>query len=89
MFYDDNKKIGVGLIVLGLAFLVIGVMMFLDRGFLAIGNISFLMGMVALVGPTYSVQFFQKKMQGSLFFFGGLILIILGYPFFTLIGFSC
>ena len=89
MFYDDNKKIGVGLIVLGLAFLIIGVMMFLDRGFLAIGNISFLMGMVALVGPAYSLQFFQKKMQGSLFFFGGLTFIILGYPFFTLIGFTC
>ena len=55
MFYDDNKKIGIGLIILGLSCFVLGVMMFLDRGMLAIGNISFLMGLVALVGPQYTV----------------------------------
>ena len=50
-FYEDSKKIGVGLVALGLVCFMLGVMMFLDRGFLAIGNISFLMGLVSLVGP--------------------------------------
>ena len=54
-FYEDSKKIGVGLIGLGLGCFGLGVMMFLDRGFLAIGNISFLMGIVSLVGPQYSL----------------------------------
>ena len=52
-------------------------------------QISFLMGIVALVGPQYSFQFFQKKAKGSLFYFAGFVLIVLGYPMFTLLGFLC
>ena len=51
LFYDDNKKIGVGLVVIGLVFYVLGVLFFLDRGFLAIGNLAFIMGIVILIGP--------------------------------------
>ena len=36
----STLAIGVGLIFLGLVMYIIGVMMFLDRGFLAIGNVS-------------------------------------------------
>ena len=50
-------------------------------------QISFIMGIVSLVGPQYSLQFFQKKVKGSAFFFCGMILICLGYRFCTLGGF--
>jgi len=50
MFYEDNQsklskyahisEIGVGLIGIGFIFYFLGVLWFLDRGFLAIGNVS-------------------------------------------------
>ena len=88
-FYEDSKKIGIGLILLGLACQVIGVMMFLDRGFLVIGNISFIMGIVALIGPVNAFGFFTKKskMVGSFFYFLGITMIIIGWKFFTIGGF--
>ena len=81
--------IGVGLIVVGLACFALSLMMFLDRGFLVIANFSFLMGVVALIGPKNALAFFTKKskMASSAFYFAGLGMIILGYRFFTLIGF--
>ena len=47
------------------------------------------MGIVALVGPKNTFSFFAKKnkIKGSAFYFGGMIMIILGWPFFTLGGF--
>ena len=51
LFYDDSKKIGIGLVVIGLIFYFFGIMFLLDRSLLAIGNISFIMGLVTLIGP--------------------------------------
>ena len=61
LIYEDSKKIGMGLIVIGFCCFIIGVTTFLNRGFLIIGNISFLMGITALIGPAYTLQFFIKK----------------------------
>jgi len=38
MVLNDNQKIGVGLITLGLCFLVIGIILFLDAALMAIGK---------------------------------------------------
>ena len=91
MFYEDSKKIGIGLIFLGLALFILGTVMFLDRGFLAIGNMSFLMGLVSLIGLKSTVLFFGKrsKLLGSFFFFTGFILIIIGWYMFTCLGYLC
>ena len=51
LFYDDTKKIGVGLICIGLVFYLLGIMFILDLGFLCIGNLAFIMGLVVVVGP--------------------------------------
>jgi hypothetical protein len=52
MFYEDSKskdcgwlicvsiEIGIGLILIGLVMFSIGIVFFLDRGLLAIGNVS-------------------------------------------------
>ena len=58
---SDNTKIGLGLILIGLFFYMLGIMWFLDRGFLCIGNISFIMGLIAMIGPKYALAFFAKK----------------------------
>ena len=50
MFYEDSKKISIGLLLIGIVMFSLGVIMFLDRGFLAIGNIAFIMGLVSLIG---------------------------------------
>ena len=69
--------------------MALSLMMFLDRGFLVIANFSFLMGVVALIGPMNAVAFFGKesKIMSSAVFFAGLCFIIVGYRFFTLFGF--
>jgi len=44
MALDDNQKIGIGLITLGVLFVMLGMVMFFDRSFIAIGNALFLTG---------------------------------------------
>ena len=38
--YASFTEIGLGLVTFGLAFLVLGVMLFFDKGLLAMGNVS-------------------------------------------------
>ena len=47
------------------------------------------MGVVALVGFKNAVGFFTRssKIQGSIFFFAGFLIIMLGWWMFTLVGF--
>ena len=89
LFYDDNKKIGIGLIVIGLIFYSLGLLFLLDRGFLAIGNLAFIMGLVIIVGPANTVAFFMRKtkMKGSACFFAGFFMIVIGWFGFTILGF--
>ena len=91
LFYDDSKKIGIGLIIIGAVFYSLGIMFILERGLLALGNISFLMGIVVMIGPKHTAQFFLRKGKktGSGFFFGGFLLILLGWFMFTSLGFLC
>ena len=90
MFLNDNDtKIGVVLIVISIACFTISVMLFLNRSFLIIANISFLMGIVSLIGQKNTFGFFSKKgkITGSIVYFLGFIIMIIGYTFFTTIGF--
>ena len=89
LFYDDSKKIGVGLIIIGLVFYLLGILFFLDRGFLCIGNLAFIMGLVVVVGPQNTLGFFMRKgkVMGSAVFFAGFIMIVIGWFLFTTMGF--
>ncbi|CDW78991.1 got1 family protein [Stylonychia lemnae] len=64
-------------------------MFFLDRGLLAMGNLSFLMGVIALIGLKNTFMFFGKKskIQGSVFYFLGFVMIVIGWYTFTFLGF--
>jgi Got1/Sft2-like family len=79
---SDMRKIGIGLTAFGLAFTGLGVVMLFDKGMLAMGNVLFLAGVMMIIGPQRSVRFFfqKKKARGSLFFFAGMALVLVGVP---------
>jgi hypothetical protein len=67
MVLDDNQKIGVGLITLGLGFVVLGVILFFDAAMIAIGNILFLVGLCFSIGVKRSLSLFTRyKLQRAL-----------------------
>jgi hypothetical protein len=79
---SDLRKIGIGLTAFGLAFSGLGVLLFFDKGLLAMGNVLFLAGVMMIIGPQRSVRFFfqKKKARGSAFFFAGMALVLFGIP---------
>ena len=82
--------IGVSLILISMVCFTLSFMMFLNRGFLIIGNFSFLAGICALTGPKIAMNFFIKKskLKFTACYTSGLTLIIIGWKFFTLAGFA-
>ncbi|ELU01484.1 hypothetical protein CAPTEDRAFT_222856 [Capitella teleta] len=74
--------IGVGLAGFGIAFLFLGVMLFFDKGLLAIGNILFICGLAFVIGLERTFRFFFQphKLRGTGFFFGGIVIVLLGWP---------
>jgi hypothetical protein len=78
MALDDNQKIGIGLITVGIAFICLGVMMLFDPGFIAIGNAVFLTGLLILLGFKRTLTLFSRteKIRGTICFFLGFFLVI-------------
>ncbi|KAI8476455.1 MAG: Got1/Sft2-like family-domain-containing protein [Monoraphidium minutum] len=78
---NDQRKIGLGLAAFGFLFTMLGIMMFFDRGLLAMGNLLFLAGMTLTIGVQATVQFFTRRRnrQGSAFYLGGACLVIIGW----------
>lgn len=82
--FSDNQKIGIALSAFGMFFLVLGVLLFFDRGLLAIGNLLFLVGVTLLIGMSKTFAFFfqTRKLRGTITFFGGIFLVVaLGWTF--------
>ncbi|CAO1419474.1 unnamed protein product [Diamesa serratosioi] len=79
---SDIQKIGVGLAGFGVAFLFLGILLIFDRGLLAIGNILFICGLACIIGLARTKNFFfqKHKAKGSVAFFGGIIIVLIGYP---------
>merc|ERR1719158_2484319 len=73
--FDDNKKIGIGLCLLGLGCLFLGIMLIFD---------AFLLGLCFLLGAQKTAKFFfrKEKAVGSGSYFFGIALILYGYAFF-------
>ncbi|XP_070568412.1 vesicle transport protein GOT1B-like [Ptychodera flava] len=78
----DYQKIGVGLSGFGVFFLFLGILFFFDKGLLAIGNILFLSGLGFIIGLERTFRFFfqKHKLKGSSFFFGGILIVLIGWP---------
>ncbi|KAJ3358370.1 hypothetical protein AMAG_16570 [Allomyces macrogynus ATCC 38327] len=79
---SDSQKIGAGLTGFGALFLLLGMLLFMDGGLLAIGNVLFIGGVTMLIGLTKTVAFFARrnKLRGSICFFSGVLMVFLGWP---------
>ena len=80
--FTDLQKIGIGLSGFGTFFLLLGMLFLFDKGLLAIGNILFISGLCLIIGLERTIKFFfgPLKLKGSLFFFGGVFIVLFGWP---------
>lgn len=83
----DIQKIGIGLTGFGLFFLFLGVLFIFDKGLLALGNILFLSGLAFVIGLERTFRFFfqRHKIRGSAAFFGGIFIVLFGWPLIGMI----
>ncbi|CAG7721936.1 unnamed protein product [Allacma fusca] len=84
---SDSQKIGIALVAFGVSFLILGVVLLFDKGLLAIGNILFLSGLAFVIGLERTFRFFfqRHKIKGSVAFFGGIFIVLLGWPLIGMI----
>ncbi|XP_078172680.1 got1/Sft2-like vescicle transport protein family isoform X1 [Carex rostrata] len=84
---SEIKKVGIGLIGFGIFFSFLGVILFFDRGLLALGNLFFLSGVGLLLGFQYMLQLFTstRNLKGSIPFFLGIFLILVRWPILGII----
>lgn len=64
MVLEDNQKIGIGLICLGLGFVSLGVVLLFDASLIAIGNSLFLAGLCFAIGIRRTITLFTKLVSG-------------------------
>jgi len=78
----DTQKIGVGLAGFGMFFLFLGILMLFDKSLLALGNILFIAGLSCVIGLERTFRFFfqRHKVKASIAFFGGIIIVLTGWP---------
>jgi hypothetical protein len=63
MALEDNQKIGIGLICLGLAFVLLGVVLLFDSSLIAIGNALFLAGLCFAIGFKRTINLFTRYVK--------------------------
>ncbi|KAF7278035.1 vesicle transport protein GOT1B [Rhynchophorus ferrugineus] len=78
----DTQKIGVGLAGFGIFFLFLGMLLLFDKSLLALGNILFIAGLAAVIGFERTFRFFFQfhKIRASIAFFGGIVIVLFGWP---------
>ncbi|KAK7304297.1 hypothetical protein VNO77_45165 [Canavalia gladiata] len=79
---SEIKKIGIGLIGFGIFFTFLGIVLFFDRGLLALGNIFSLAGVAILLGwhSTWALFTDRANYKGSASFLLGLFFIFVRWP---------
>jgi hypothetical protein len=67
--------------------MILGTLLFFDKGLLAIGNILFLGGVTLVIGFQKTILFFSRKekIRGTVCFFLGITLVFLKWTFFGMI----
>ncbi|CAF4707405.1 unnamed protein product [Rotaria socialis] len=78
----DHDEIGLGLSIFGVGFIFLGMIFLFDKGLLAVGNILFLAGLSMIIGFERTLRFFfqRNKIKATLLFFGGISIVLFGYP---------
>jgi hypothetical protein len=76
---NDNQKVAMVCVGLGVVFLLLGMILLFDSGLLAIGNILFLVGLTMLFGIQSCLSFFNpmRKPRGVICFALGVILVLM------------
>lgn len=77
---DEQKKVGLGLIGFGILFTFLAIILFFDRGLLALANILLLAGVALLLGWRSTLQLFKVNYKGTISFMLGLFLIFVRWP---------
>ncbi|OBA19340.1 Got1-domain-containing protein [Metschnikowia bicuspidata var. bicuspidata NRRL YB-4993] len=83
LWLTERQKYGVASTAAGVVFFLLGIVTFFDSSLLAIGNILFIIGVVLIIGPSRALYFFARptKIKPTLFFFGGIVLILMKHSF--------
>ncbi|XP_016900147.2 vesicle transport protein GOT1 isoform X2 [Cucumis melo] len=78
----EQKRVGLGLIGFGFFFTFLAVILFFDRGLLALGNIFWLIGVALLLGwhSTWNLFTSRANYKGSASFLLGLFFIFVRWP---------
>ncbi|KAA6400629.1 MAG: putative Vesicle transport protein GOT1A [Streblomastix strix] len=81
----DLQIIGGGLSVAGVLFAIVSILLFFDPGFLAIGDILFILGLILLLGPMKAFNLFigkaPNKIIGTVSFLVGIVLVFFKWAF--------
>ncbi|XP_071723170.1 vesicle transport protein GOT1 [Rutidosis leptorrhynchoides] len=84
MVYEltEQKKIGLGLIGFGIFFTFLAILLFFDRGLLALGNVLWLTGVTVLLGVRSMWNLFTNRgnYKGTLLFLLGLFFLFVRWP---------
>ncbi|CAH2038816.1 unnamed protein product, partial [Thlaspi arvense] len=78
----EQKKVGLGLFGFGLSFTFLGVILYFDRGLLALGNLFWLIGVGLLLGwqSTWGLFTNVNNLRGTVCFVLGIFLIFVRWP---------
>lgn len=84
---SEREQVGLMVAGMGLFYIAFGVSMMFDRALLACGNLMFITGVIVAVGFTKVVEFtFNKSnVKGTIFFSGGVLLVLVQWPILGLI----
>lgn len=88
MYFEQDRKVGILLILIGLGFTVFGIIFLMDKGFLALGNMAITIGIGYFVGFKNYGKFLFKDGLSSAAAIGyclGLLLILKGHIYTGLI----
>ncbi|TKR76733.1 hypothetical protein L596_017834 [Steinernema carpocapsae] len=79
---NTPRQFGIGLALFGVAYIFLGIVLFMDAALLTLGNILFVVGVVLTIGWHRAAPFFftRTKTRGSSLFFGGIFVCLYGYP---------
>ncbi|KAJ1702905.1 hypothetical protein LUZ63_002684 [Rhynchospora breviuscula] len=82
VFSGACTEIGLGVTGFGVVFSFLGVILFFDKGLLAMGNILFVSGLMLTIGLKSTLQFFTKpkNYKGTASFGAGFLMVLVGWP---------
>ena len=80
---SSSLEIGIGLCLIGSVCIFLGVMFMFERTLLSLGNLSFMVGLMFLLGYQKTIKFFfrREKKIASFCFFLGFFLVLFGWAF--------